>query len=276
MVKVFNQQFKKGQGRLKETTSNITLDNGDFLILADATAGPITVTLFKADGWGGKRYCIKKIDSSTNVVTVKPVSGETIDGKSSVELIVEEQSIDVISDNENYVTIAEGTGSTVSAVKSFLFGSMDTDQTTNLAIGDHVKFDNLIESRGSDITLDITTAYTTTVGAASIGRLTLKAGRTYKITMSAPLFGNPGAANEDSAIDLVIQDITADVIIGRGGATFGAGFTGDQSSGGTNLFAIFKPTVDTLIEMKITGISNVNSIVGLSTNRASIVLVETI
>lgn len=156
MVKVFNQQFKKGQGRLRETTSNITLDNGDFLILADATAGPITVTLFKADGWGGKRFCIKKVDSSANAVTVAPITGETIDGAASVVLSGENDSLDVISDNENYVVIAVAVGGASGIQTSILLAELNANQT---GVGNNtdIVWDLETLKIGTDISLNTAT-----------------------------------------------------------------------------------------------------------------------
>ena len=54
MVNEFNQQFRVGQRGLVEANADLTLDAGRFLILVDATADPVTVTLQRADGLGGK------------------------------------------------------------------------------------------------------------------------------------------------------------------------------------------------------------------------------
>ncbi len=106
MVKQFNAKFRVGQGGLKEVSSDVTLDEGvDQLVLVDASAGPVTVTLQRADGSGGKRFCIKKVDSSQNAVTITPSLSQTIDGQTSKSISQENQTLDIISDNENWLNL---------------------------------------------------------------------------------------------------------------------------------------------------------------------------
>ncbi len=71
----------------------------------------------------------------------------------------------------------------------YLVGALTADVTTNLVTGDHIKFNTLLNNQSSNgttntgnISLDTTTAYTTTANVASLGRITLKAGRTYELT----------------------------------------------------------------------------------------------
>ena len=71
----------------------------------------------------------------------------------------------------------------------YLVGALTADVTTNLLPGDHIKYNSLLRSQSSNgttntgnISLDTTTAYTTTANVASLGRITLKAGRTYELT----------------------------------------------------------------------------------------------
>ena len=71
----------------------------------------------------------------------------------------------------------------------YLMGALTADVTTNLLPGDHIKYNSLLRSQSSNgttntgnISLDTTTAYTTTANVASLGRITLKAGRTYELT----------------------------------------------------------------------------------------------
>lgn len=172
MVKRFNPEFRVGQGGILEVSADRDLPTDAFLVLVDASAGPVTITLLRADGWGGKRFCIKKVDSSVNVVTVVPVAGQTIDGQTSVELAVLEQAIELLSDNENYVSVGVGTGPTISLVKSFLLATLSVVQSTTV-IGTPVEFNTVVTSRGSNITLN-----------AGTKRFTLKAGKTYKCMAS--------------------------------------------------------------------------------------------
>jgi hypothetical protein len=78
-------------------TTNGTLASTDGYVRVDATSGPITVTLPTAVGRDGRPYIIKKIDSSTNAVTVAAAAGETIDGSTTYSLAYQNMSIQIIS-----------------------------------------------------------------------------------------------------------------------------------------------------------------------------------
>lgn len=67
---------------------------------------------------------------------------------------------------------------------SILHGYVDSNYTTDTSSGDHIKFSAVSFSRGSNISLDISSSYTTSSNTASIGRITLFAGRTYKLVGS--------------------------------------------------------------------------------------------
>jgi len=64
---------------------------------------------------------------------------------------------------------------------SFFQGSL-LSQTSDLAGGDHIKFNSYDFTQGSNIVLDAGSGYTTTAGQPSIGRITLTEGHTYKLT----------------------------------------------------------------------------------------------
>lgn len=70
------------------------------------------------------------------------------------------------------------------SVQSILHGFNNVTYSTNVSIGDHIKFDGVAFVRGSNISLDTTSTYTTSTGVASVGRITLAAGKTYKLTGS--------------------------------------------------------------------------------------------
>lgn len=73
-------------------------------------------------------------------------------------------------------------GSTVDLINATTSGSIGTD----VAAGNHVKFNVTDIVAGTGITLDSTTAYVNTTNTASLGRFTLKAGKTYRLS------GSPG------------------------------------------------------------------------------------
>lgn len=65
---------------VKRVTTSYTVDLNDSIILVDATAGNVTITLQSALQWEQKRLVIKKIDASVNTVTIDANSAELIDG----------------------------------------------------------------------------------------------------------------------------------------------------------------------------------------------------
>lgn len=85
-------------------TANATLTDisGLVTILADATSGNITVTLPTAVS-NNAAFNVKKIDTSTNTVTIEAYSTETIDGALNVTIYDDDDFVQVQSDNSNWV-----------------------------------------------------------------------------------------------------------------------------------------------------------------------------
>jgi len=73
--------------------------NGSGLVLVNASSVSYVITLQAP--LSGQMVTIKKIDSSTNTVTITPPSG-TIDGQASVVLSTQYQTITIASDGTNY------------------------------------------------------------------------------------------------------------------------------------------------------------------------------
>ncbi len=65
---------------VKRVTTNYTMNLNDSIILVDATAGNVTITLQAALQWEQKKLTVKKIDTSGNTVTIDGNGAETIDG----------------------------------------------------------------------------------------------------------------------------------------------------------------------------------------------------
>src|SRR5881394_2884607 len=108
---------------------------------------------------------------------------------------------------------------TPDGLSGYLFATMATQQAANIAANDHVKFDTVNFNDGP-ISLDTTTAYSNALGAASVGRVTLKGspngGLSYKLSFNAGycLFsGNTGV------IDFQFYDATAGAFIAGGTAS---------------------------------------------------------
>ena len=68
------------------TTVSYTMVDIDSLILGDATAASITVTLLTAAGREGRDIYVKKIDTSDNTVTIDAEGTETLDGSTTIVL----------------------------------------------------------------------------------------------------------------------------------------------------------------------------------------------
>ena len=85
-----------------KVTGNHTASYGE-IILADASGGAITITL--AAPLKGEKVTVKKIDSSTNAVTIVPNGSETIDGSSSYTLASQNEHVSLVSDGTNWYSV---------------------------------------------------------------------------------------------------------------------------------------------------------------------------
>ena len=91
--------------RVITKTAIYTIASNDDVILADATNGAFTVTLPSAVGLAGIKKIIKKIDSSSNHVTIGTTSAQTIDGAATQSLNSQWNKIIVVSDGTNWLVI---------------------------------------------------------------------------------------------------------------------------------------------------------------------------
>lgn len=85
-------------------TANYTALLTDGVILADATAGNITITLPSALNTA-LRYTVKKTDATANTVTIAPQSGQSIDGSSTLVLSSQWTSREVIPNGGNWYVV---------------------------------------------------------------------------------------------------------------------------------------------------------------------------
>ena len=88
-------------------TATFTAATSEKILLCDATSGAITVDLPTASGNDGQVYRIKKIDSSTNAVTIDPNGSETIEGASTKVIYIQYESVDIVSDGTNWSILQE-------------------------------------------------------------------------------------------------------------------------------------------------------------------------
>ena len=87
--------------KIDTITSNTTLSSHNY-ILANASSGNITITLPDATTCQGRGYIIKKIDSSSNTITIDGNGSQTIDGSLTQTLSTQYEVIRIISDGNNW------------------------------------------------------------------------------------------------------------------------------------------------------------------------------
>ena len=231
MVKVFNQQFKKGQGDVQEVDEDITLGSEDFFVPVDATNGPVTVTLLRADGWGGKRFCIIKLDNSANAVTVVPVTGQTINAGPSKIITGQFGVIEVISDGENYSVVTDVKGD------AQFINMKVVGVALNINAGSEIPFE-LVSSSGLSVV---------------VGRVTLKAGVTYVLQASLRHDG-PGG---NTAANYIWRDYTNAVNLGVGNQIDSMDSLTDDGSQPT-MMVVIKPITDIDVGVICTATSTPN------------------
>jgi hypothetical protein len=91
---------------VRTESTNYSIQPSDGMILGDASGGDITFDLPAAALNEGKKFIISKLDSSSNLVTIDANAAEEIDGKTTVELNREFQSIHIISDGSGWRIIS--------------------------------------------------------------------------------------------------------------------------------------------------------------------------
>lgn len=94
----------------------VTTDGDDVLVLVDATAGAITISLYTAVGASGKRVGVKKIDSSINAVTIDPSGTQTIDGSTTLTLTQQYDTALLESDSTNWQNLLRAVNVSVAPV----------------------------------------------------------------------------------------------------------------------------------------------------------------
>lgn len=90
---------------LTPITANYIANTPNEVILADATAGAVSVSLPKAKGFYGRTIFVKKMDSGGNAVTLTPQTGELIDGSASKAISTQYMSYTVTSTGTAWVIV---------------------------------------------------------------------------------------------------------------------------------------------------------------------------
>jgi len=87
---------------IETITGNTTLDASHEVVLCDATSGAFTATLPAAATYSGKRYVLKKIDSSANAITIDGNGAETIDDATTQTLSSRYDSVTLFCDGTEW------------------------------------------------------------------------------------------------------------------------------------------------------------------------------
>lgn len=130
------------------------------------------------------------------------------------------------------------------AKKSYVYCYLNTAQTSQISSGDHVKWDTIGTQLGPDVTLDIASSYSSSANTASIGRFTLKAGKSYKLLASMRVH-----ASSTTSIAMEWYDATSSAIIGR---SIGLGTVQEpyDYNSPSVITAVFTPSVDSFVELR--------------------------
>ena len=218
--------------------STVTADPAPAVVgtmyLVNTSAGPITITLPTAVGVSGKSIVIQKNTSDTNIVIVQTTSSQTINGNAPpLNLLGKGDAVTFTSDNANWQIQSDNRSNIISSPSYIQVGV--NQQTTNLAVNDPIRYDTTIDSTGTDITYNPTTF-----------TFNVKAGNTYK--MSASIARADGSAAHRFELTYQWFDVTGSANIGGSGSI---GIPYDQGNAAGTAAAIFTPTVDSDIQVRI-------------------------
>lgn len=95
------------RGAYRTVTTSGNVQSGDYLIIADATGGVITMTLPPAALVPGRIYVFKRINSGANAVIVDGYAAETIDGAATHTLTPQWNSVTIMSNGVAWFILAD-------------------------------------------------------------------------------------------------------------------------------------------------------------------------
>lgn len=90
---------------VRAITATGAVADTDYLILANATSGAITVTLPAAASSEGRVLVVKKTDASGNAVTLDGTGSETIDGATTQALAAQYDALTVVCDGAGWAIV---------------------------------------------------------------------------------------------------------------------------------------------------------------------------
>ena len=128
--------------------------------------------------------------------------------------------------------------------------------------GDHARFNTVQNSTGGDITLDTSSAYSSANNVDSVGRFTLKAGKTYRLTGTIGDIKYNGSSTSNF-VEYAWVNADTGVVINNSGTTINSDWNGGEYDGSmAPSFTTFSPSVDTRVVLRITSHSSLDEIGG--------------
>lgn len=106
-IAVYLQGGGATRGAYRSVTISGNVVSGDYLIIADATAGAITMTLPPAALVPGRIYAFKRINSGANAVIVDGYAAETIDGNLTHTLTPQWNSLIIMTNGVAWFILAD-------------------------------------------------------------------------------------------------------------------------------------------------------------------------
>jgi len=94
-------------GTARSVTASTSIVSSDFAIIADSTAGAITVSLPPAATANGRIFFVKRVNAGGNHVTVDPFGSETIDGTATYSLTTHWSKVSIISNGTAWFIVAD-------------------------------------------------------------------------------------------------------------------------------------------------------------------------
>ena len=95
------------RGAYRSVTATGNVVSGDYLLICDATAGAITMTLPPAALVPGRIYAFKRVNSGANAVIVDPSGAETIDGAATHTLTPQWNALTIMSNGVAWFKLAD-------------------------------------------------------------------------------------------------------------------------------------------------------------------------
>jgi hypothetical protein len=95
----------KNPTSIRGISANYSVGLTDQVLLVNCTAGAVTLTLPPAAAGTNTMFYFKKIDSSDNAMTLSGLSGQDVDGASSVSTTVQYVSLTLVTDGSNWYII---------------------------------------------------------------------------------------------------------------------------------------------------------------------------